>query len=130
MRICEYANMCILKIQKSYIIYLVKRMMKKSLIIFIFIALFLFSANLFADTTKAKPAVAVADLQAKEGISKELADTISDYFRTQLFNTDKYIMVTRESMELILKEQNFQQSGCTSQECVVQMGTMVLIIQI
>ncbi len=99
--------------------------MKKSLIIFILIELFLFSVNLFADTAKAKPAVAVVDLQAKEGVSEDIASMISDYLRTQLFNTNKYILVTRENMETILKEQNFQLSGCTSQECVVQMGRML-----
>ncbi len=104
--------------------------MKKFLVIFISVTFFLFSANLFADTAKAKPAVAVVDLQAKEGVSKDIAAMLSDYLRTQLFNTDRYIMVTRENMEAILKEQNFQQSGCTSQECVVQMGQMLGVSKI
>ena len=91
----------------------------------VLITLFLLSVVVFPEDTGKKVAAAVIDFQAKEGISENLASTISDYFRTQLFNTNKYIMVTRESMDLILKEQNFQVSGCTSQECVVQMGQML-----
>jgi TolB-like protein/opacity protein-like surface antigen len=91
----------------------------------VLITLFLLSVVVFPEDTGKKVAAAVVDFQAKEGISENLASTISDYFRTQLFNTNKFILVTRESMDLILKEQNFQVSGCTSQECVVQMGQML-----
>ena len=82
-----------------------------------------FLASLFAQETKMT--VAVMELDAKEGVSVGVASIISDYLRTQIVNTDKFTMVTRENMETILKEQNFQISGCTSQECIIQVGQLL-----
>ncbi|MCD6578591.1 hypothetical protein J7L48_03880 [bacterium] len=104
--------------------------MKKSVTLFFLIILFVFSANVFSDTTEAKSAVAVIDLQAKKGVSADVASMLSDYLRSKLLNTNKYIMVTRENMNLILKEQDFQRSGCTSQECIVQIGKMLGVSKI
>jgi len=70
-------------------------------------------------------AAAVMELEAKEGVSAGMVSTVSDYLRTQLVNTNKFSIVTRENMESILKEQNFQQSGCTSQECIVELGQLL-----
>ena len=68
---------------------------------------------------------AVVDLQAKEGVSPGVASMLSDYLRTQLVNTNKFVMVTRENMESILKEQQFQMTGCTSNECVIEAGKLL-----
>lgn len=68
---------------------------------------------------------AVLDLEFKEGVSAGVVSTVSDYLRTQLVKTNKFIIVTRENMESILKEQQFQLSGCTSQECIVQLGQLL-----
>ena len=95
--------------------------MKKVFIILIL--LFFIYINGFSDS--AKPAVAVIDFQAKEGVTKELSSTLTDYFRSKLFQLEKYLLVTRNDMSLILKEQNFQLSGCTSEECVVQAGKIL-----
>ena len=55
-----------------------------------------------------KTTAAVMDLEAKEGVSAGAASMLSDYLRTQLVNIDKYTIVTRENMEEILQEQQFQ----------------------
>ena len=68
---------------------------------------------------------AVMELDAKEGVSAGMVSTVSDYLRTQLVNTNKFNIVTRENMESILKEQKFQMSGCTSQECIVELGQLL-----
>ena len=68
---------------------------------------------------------AVMDLEAKEGVSAGMVSTISDYLRTELVNTKKFTIVTRENMEAILKEQKLQMSGCTSQECLVEVGQLL-----
>ena len=67
--------------------------MKKSLIIFILIELFLFSVNVFADTTKVKPAVAVVDFQAKGDSEKNMLETIEKI--TSLI-TDKKLPTNRK----------------------------------
>jgi len=68
---------------------------------------------------------AVVDLEVGEGISKGTAMALSDYLRTQVVNSNKFAIVTRENMEQILKEQQFQMSGCTSEECIVQIGKLL-----
>ena len=77
-----------------------------------------------------KTIAAVMDLQVGEGISQSVCSTLSDYLRAQLFNTQKFAIVTRENMEQILKEQQFQLSGCTSNECVVQAGQLLGVSKI
>jgi len=88
------------------------------------LAVFLFFTSL-AFSQETKTTAAVIDLEVKEGVSSGVASMLSDYLRTQLVNTNKFTIVTRENMEQVLKEQKFQLSGCTSQECVVQMGQLL-----
>jgi len=68
--------------------------------------------------------VAVTDLQA-EGIEASSARVISDRLRTELFATGAFTVVERGQMDQILKEQGFQQSGCTSDECAVEVGQIL-----
>jgi len=72
-----------------------------------------------------KITAAVLDLEAREGVSTGIALMLSDYLRTQLVNSNRYTIVTRENMEQILREQQFQLAGCTTQECIVQMGQLL-----
>ena len=72
-----------------------------------------------------KPAAAVMELKAMEGVSQGAAAMLTNYLRTQLVNTKKFTIVTRENMEEILNEQKFQYEGCTSRECVVQAGKLL-----
>jgi tetratricopeptide (TPR) repeat protein len=72
-----------------------------------------------------KTAAAVMDLRAEEGVSQSVSRTLSDYLRTELVSTDKFVLVTRENMEEVLKEQKFQLSGCTDQECAVEAGKLI-----
>lgn len=72
-----------------------------------------------------KLTAAVLDLEAREGVSQNVVLMLSDYLRIQLFTTQRFTIVTRENMETILKEQQFQLSGCTSQECIVQVGQLL-----
>lgn len=71
-----------------------------------------------------KTNIAVLDLAA-DGIKPAEARTLTNKFRGELLKTGKYIVVERGEMENVLKEQGFQQSGCTSQECVVQAGQLL-----
>ncbi len=68
--------------------------------------------------------VAVLDLQAKNA-PKELASAVSDFIRVELMAYDVYELLDRDNMNIILKEQAFQQSGCTSAECAVEIGQIL-----
>jgi len=73
--------------------------------------------------------IAVLDLSA-EGISGSEARTLTDRLRTELFNTGQYTVIEREMMDDILNEQGLQQSGCTSTECIVEVGRLIGVEQV
>ena len=71
-----------------------------------------------------KTTIAVFDLTSA-GISGDEAIILTNRVRSQLINTGSYIVVDRANMEEILTEQGFQQTGCTSDECVVEVGNLL-----
>jgi curli biogenesis system outer membrane secretion channel CsgG len=71
-----------------------------------------------------EPAIAVLNLDAN-GIDSIVTLGITDRLRIDLFNTGKFNVMEREKMEEILKEQGFQQTGCTVQSCVVEIGKLI-----
>lgn len=70
------------------------------------------------------PSIAVMDLDAK-GIAKDEASVLTDKLRGQLFQTGRFQVIERSVMDEILKEQGFQQTGCTSKECAVEAGQLI-----
>ena len=92
------------------------------------------SAQTPADSTMparvpVKTALAVLDLDATNiGIAE--AKSLSDRLRIEIFNTGSYEMLEREKMTKILEEMEFQLSGCTSDECAVEVGRLVGVTNI
>ena len=68
--------------------------------------------------------IAVLELDGK-GISSIEASVMGDKLRSELIATGKFQVIERGQMEEILKEQGFQQTGCTSSECAVQAGQLI-----
>jgi len=68
--------------------------------------------------------IAVLDLQAR-GLSSQDALVMTDRLRSELVNAGKYIVVDRANMVAILEEQEFQLSGCTTNECVIEIGELL-----
>jgi TolB-like protein len=77
-----------------------------------------------AAISQQKMLTAVLELKG-EGILDSDARLISSRLRTYLFDTQKFTVVEREKMNEILKEQGFQMSGCTSNECAVEAGKLL-----
>ncbi len=73
--------------------------------------------------------IAVLDFDGK-GVTNVEASALSDRLRLELFNTKRYTVVERAMMEEILEEQGFQQSGCTTDECIVEVGRLIGVEQI
>lgn len=71
-----------------------------------------------------KPLIAVADLEARV-FTKEDALAVTDQLRSDLLNTGAVRVIERSQMTAILKEQGFQQSGCTNDECAVEVGQLL-----
>lgn len=85
------------------------------------------TAGLYAQ--QASKTVAVLDIDAKGGISKGEATTLSDRLRTELVGLNVLTVLERGQMEAILTEQGFNQSGCTSSECIVEAGRLLGVQQ-
>ena len=59
------------------------------------------------------------------GISQTEAVALTNRLRNELFRQEKFDVVERSMMESILNEQNFQLSGCTSTECLIEVGQLL-----
>ena len=71
-----------------------------------------------------KITIAVLELNPA-GVSSVEAQIFSDRLRTDLFNTGNFIVLEREKVNEILSEQGFQTSGCTTNECAVEIGKLI-----
>jgi TolB-like protein len=75
-----------------------------------------------------KQNVAVMDFDARGGISKEDAASLSDAFQAQLVETNEFVVVDRNRIRAILNEQGFQQSeACSQVECLVEAGKILKV---
>lgn len=68
--------------------------------------------------------IAVLDMEGR-GISALEAATLTDRLRSELVDLGVFSLVERGQMEMILEEQGFQQTGCTSVECAVEVGKLL-----
>ena len=68
--------------------------------------------------------MAVLEFKGK-GISQTDASALSDRLNNELYKLGTYRLVERNQVNEILIEQGFQQSGCTSDECVVEVGKLL-----
>jgi len=108
--------MCILK----------KKPNKLFLIIYLTILLNLCN---FPIVAQEKFNIAVVDFDA-QNVPLTEASVVSDFIRTNLVRIGKFRVVERKRMELILAEQGFQQTGCTTSECAVQIGKILNVEKI
>ena len=84
------------------------------------------SAFVFANDQKIN--IAVLDLNGT-GINEDEVLFLSNRLRTELFETGKFNVLEREQMNAILNEQGFQQSGCTTIDCAVEIGQLLNVQQ-
>ena len=68
--------------------------------------------------------IAVVDFSGNN-VSVGDCRALTDRLRSELFNTKYFKVIEREMMDEIIKEQGFQQSGCTTDECMVQVGKLI-----
>ena len=68
--------------------------------------------------------IAVVEFEGN-GISQTEAIALTDRLRNELFRLGAFEVVERGMMETILTEQDFQLTGCTSNECLVEVGQLL-----
>jgi len=59
------------------------------------------------------------------GVSENDILALGNRFRSEIFKAGNFILLEREKMNEILNEQGFQQSGCTSDVCLIQVGNLL-----
>jgi len=69
--------------------------------------------------------IAILDFANTGGLSKQETITLGNRLRSMLVKTNAFIVLERGQMDDILDEQGFQQTGCTTTECAVEMGRML-----
>ncbi|MEK7728975.1 MAG: CsgG/HfaB family protein, partial [candidate division KSB1 bacterium] len=79
----------------------------------------------WAQSSNNKPHVAVLNLEGREGVAETQAATLSDRLRGHLVNTRAFVVLDRANMEAVLSEHGFQQTGCSSTQCAVQIGKIL-----
>ncbi|MCH8012392.1 MAG: hypothetical protein IIA61_10680 [Candidatus Marinimicrobia bacterium] len=97
--------------------------LKKFCCVFLSWTLFVFTfpVKMYAQE---KVNIAVLDMEGR-GISALEAATLTDRLRSELVDLGVFSLVERGQMEMILEEQGFQQTGCTSAECAVEVGKLL-----
>lgn len=73
--------------------------------------------------------LAVADFSGKN-VSQADASIVADFIRTELVSFGTFNVIEKANMDKILAESSFQQSGCTTSECAVQIGKILNVKQI
>jgi len=69
--------------------------------------------------------VAILDFTNTGGLSKQETVTLGNRLRSMLVKTNAFVVLERGQMDDILGEQGFQQTGCTTTECAVEMGRLL-----
>ena len=87
--------------------------------------IFSYTPTVFADAEPAqKMGIAVLDFKPS-GVAASESSFVSDFFRGALVTAKAFRLIDKSNMDKVLSEQGFQQTGCTSQECAVQMGKLL-----
>ena len=72
----------------------------------------------------AKSTVAILEFEG-QGVSSAEVKTLTERMRTEIGNTNAIRLIERRAVEKIIEEQGFQQSGCTTDECAVEVGQLL-----
>jgi TolB-like protein len=83
------------------------------------------------DDTRPIDTISIAVLPLEgENVSRDQVNILTSRLSSQLLKSGVFRLVERQEMETILKEQGFQQAGCTSSRCAVEIGQIVNVEQI
>ncbi|MCH7939865.1 MAG: hypothetical protein IID13_08980 [Candidatus Marinimicrobia bacterium] len=90
--------------------------------------LIVFFVAVLASLAGAQTNVAIIPLDAK-GVSDIEASVLTDRLAFELFKTGLFTVLERGKMEEILAEQDFQLTGCVTEECLVEVGQLLGVEQ-
>lgn len=97
-------------------------------VLFIFIVSLVTPFSFAQERVKKKLHVAVLEFDARAGVLKEEAASLSDAFQGAIIETKEFIVVDRNRIKAILQEQGFQQTeACSDVECIVEVGKILKV---
>jgi curli biogenesis system outer membrane secretion channel CsgG len=100
--------------------------MKKILFIFVVFLLVAFCAQVFAqDLTGLKKRIAVINFEDKAGYGHNVGRGVADMLVTSLVESDKFIVIEREELDQILKEQGLGQTGLVTPQSAAKVGQLL-----
>jgi len=73
--------------------------------------------------------IAILAIDVSGGIPASYAPALTDRLRQEIFLTGAFKVMERGEMDGILREIGFQQSGCTSNECLIEAGRILGVKQ-
>lgn len=94
----------------------------KRVVLYALACLFVFSGGTAVASEKIR--MAVYDLEPLD-VTKETAYKVTNLLRAEFFSTGRFVTTDEQTMKKLLKEQAFQQTGCTSSECAVEVGKIL-----
>ncbi len=96
-----------------------------------FFALFLLSSQAYLSVLycQSKTTIAVLSFEAKN-VNQETADAVADILSTELFNTNRFNVVERKSINSILEEQKLQMAGVTDMSTAAEIGKLLNVEKI
>lgn len=100
--------------------------MKRLLLLVIIL---IFSGYKISLSGEARITIAVVDFSGKN-MSAMDASVATDFLRTAFVNSKYFKVTDRNNMEIILSEQSFQQTGCTTEDCAVKIGNVLNVQEI
>ncbi|MCK4642097.1 hypothetical protein KAU32_00535 [bacterium] len=70
--------------------------------------------------------IAVLDFEENH-LEEGTARIITEFIRQEMINSGEFYVLERSAIDQILKEVKFQQTGCTSAECAVEVGKILAV---
>jgi hypothetical protein len=93
------------------------------------LSILILSTLIIHSHAQSRDTAAVMDLRANN-CPETLAKAATDILINRIYSTNLFTIVERSQMEAILKEQGFQLTGCTDEDCAVKIGKLLSVKKI
>lgn len=103
--------------------------MRKHILRAILVFVALLGIDLSTGFSQGKPTIAVLNLEAKN-VGQETAEAVADILSTELFNSQRFNVIERQSITRILEEQKLQMTGVTDMSQAVEIGKVLNVEKI
>jgi hypothetical protein len=95
--------------------------MRRQIIVILLLIFCVFIANTFSNELIP---IAVLDFKGTD-VSPAATNAVTDLIKSDIVNTRLFKVLERQQINEILKEQGFQQTGCTDTSCAVEIGKLI-----